>query len=400
MLSWNPAELERLAERVCKLVIAAVLLLIFICPPAHAGARQYTGSLSYLSFGNDTTTGATQKLQTDEYVGFPFGHNCNVGPMHPAEVVTFPTTPYGTEAISFTIPAYGGQALIVDTNGDGLGDRAAGCGDETRATGAPLIGQGASITTTGLPSTTRTAGDPRGINIPAGRFTRVEAGIYSGSSYGRYRWSVPYIDVANEPGVFRAGSGAGLVAWAETLDGVGRGALVVSPGSNRFGGTMKLLGAIETNTGNESFGILSVGVQPWLFENHGGGGLTLDGEVTALGLVTGYNALFTTLAGASYTQSVFGRFLSWTTGTVSVTAIHGPFPTVLARHGFDNRNAAGSGEIQMVTPMVTRWVWLEGNYETASIGKLRLTLLPEPPEVALLGAGLAVLALLYRGRVS
>ena len=32
----------------------------------------------------------------------------------------------------------------------------------------------------------------------------------------------------------------------------------------------------------------------------------------------------------------------------------------------------------MVTPMITRWVWLSGNYETASIGYGRLNFLLEP----------------------
>ncbi len=50
----------------------------------------------------------------------------------------------------------------------------------------------------------------------------------------------------------------------------------------------------------------------------------------------------------------------------------------------------------MVTPMITRWVWLSGNYETGSIGHIRIDFLPEPQEWMMLGAGLSMLALLYR----
>ncbi len=40
-------------------------------------------------------------------------------------------------------------------------------------------------------------------------------------------------------------------------------------------------------------------------------------------------------------------------------------------------------------------VWQQASYETAGIGRLKITV-PEPPEWVMLGAGLSLLGLLYR----
>jgi hypothetical protein len=46
--------------------------------------------------------------------------------------------------------------------------------------------------------------------------------------------------------------------------------------------------------------------------------------------------------------------------------------------------------------MLTRWVWLSGNYETGSIGHIKLNFAPEPQEWLMLAAGVSILGLLYR----
>ncbi len=48
--------------------------------------------------------------------------------------------------------------------------------------------------------------------------------------------------------------------------------------------------------------------------------------------------------------------------------------------------------------MITRWVWLSGNYETASIVHLKISVLPEPQQWLMLGAGLSMLSLMYRSK--
>jgi hypothetical protein len=359
----------------------------------------YSGSMVYHAFGNDTTTGATVKLQRDDFSAFPWGANCHVGAYHAKETITFPT-PASANTVMFTLPRYGGQAAIHDTNADGIGDKASGCLQTSVELGAPMIGKGVTLMTTGASTTSRTAASPRGIDIPAGRFTAMHSGVYSLADYGPYAFGILYTDLSNPAATFRNGGGIGNFTWSEETGMAPnikkRGKVVVTEGPNQFGGTMKMLGTFYTNEGFYYKGHLSVAKYSWLFQYNGAGAVTSGGVVTQPGGTSTPNTIYTTLSGAVYPSHVFGILFSWTTGTVSVTAVHGPFPTVLARNGFDNRDAQGAGEIQMVTPMLTRWVWLSGNYETASIGHLRLNLMPEPQEWMMLGAGLSMLGLLYR----
>jgi hypothetical protein len=83
---------------------------------------------------------------------------------------------------------------------------------------------------------------------------------------------------------------------------------------------------------------------------------------------------------------------------VTATAIGGPAYTVMARKGFDSRDAKGSGEIQMVSPMLTRWIYAGGakQYHTGGIGILNVEIAPEPHEWMMLSAGISMLGLLYR----
>jgi hypothetical protein len=94
----------------------------------------------------------------------------------------------------------------------------------------------------------------------------------------------------------------------------------------------------------------------------------------------------------SVTVSVF----PWTTGTAEVTASGGPQATVLKRTGYDNRTPAGAGSIQMVSPALTRWKNLYGDYYTGSIAVMKLQFVPEPEAWLMLVAGICTLALLYR----
>jgi hypothetical protein len=367
----------------------------------------YTGSAHIQAFGNDTTTGSTIKLQRDDFSAYPFGGNCHIGALHSKETITFTNTTVmgGSQTFMFTLPKYGGHAAIHDTNADGVPDRAAGCLQSALEVGNPMYGKGVTLMTTGKSTTSRAASDPRGIDLPAGEFTVMNEGAYSAQSYGPYAFAVQYTDFSNPSATFRKGGGIGNFTWTETRKGPEKsaGSVTVTAGPNRFGGTMQMLGSFFSNEGFYYNAHLSVGKYSWLFQYNGAGAVTSGstsmggrGAVTQPGFTTEPNTIYTTLSGAVYPSNVFGVVFSWTTGTVSVTAIHGPFPTVLARNGFDNRNASGVGEIQLVTPMVTRWVWLAGNYETASIGHLRLNLTPEPQEWMMLGAGLSMLGLLYR----
>jgi hypothetical protein len=119
---------------------AVALLALGLAATAHAGTRLYSGSYTIQGFGNDTTTGTTVKRQTDDFEAYPWYGNCHIGPYHAEEVVTFPTpnNPPGTGIVTLTLPKYGGQAAIHDTNADGIGDRALNCLDEQNQINSPV----------------------------------------------------------------------------------------------------------------------------------------------------------------------------------------------------------------------------------------------------------------------
>ena len=57
----------------------------------------------------------------------------------------------------------------------------------------------------------------------------------------------------------------------------------------------------------------------------------------------------------------------------------------------------GSGAVQLVSPMLTHWVSV-GEASTAAIGILKLTFVPEPSSLMMLGAGASLLGLLSLAR--
>jgi hypothetical protein len=165
---------------------------------------------------------------------------------------------------------------------------------------------------------------------------------------------------------------------------------------------MKLLGTMYTHEGYYSTWLVDtiVAKYTWLLDYHGATGtVSASNVIPAYGSSTvvyiGRNKHFTNIS------TVHAAALSWTTGTVTVTATGGPFHTVLVRKGFDDRNATGAGDMQMVSPMLTRWVFNAAeprSYYNGSIAALNLRIAPEPHEWMLLGAGIAMLGLLYRAK--
>jgi hypothetical protein len=81
---------------------------------------------------------------------------------------------------------------------------------------------------------------------------------------------------------------------------------------------------------------------------------------------------------------------------VEVTATGGFQSTMLARAGYDNRTPAGAGNIQLVSPSLTRWKNLYSDYYTGSIATLKLVFVPEPNACLMLISGVGALAFLNR----
>jgi hypothetical protein len=101
-------------------------------------------------------------------------------------------------------------------------------------------------------------------------------------------------------------------------------------------------------------------------------------------------------------RELVGARFPWTTGSVTVTAVgRGPHKTVHYAHGYDNRNTTtpnGIGTIQLVTPVLTRWLQPCCNFETGGIGILQIKFVPEPQTWMMLVAGASLLCVGARMR--
>lgn len=168
----------------------------------------------------------------------------------------------------------------------------------------------------------------------------------------------------------------------------------VKAGEHGFGGTMRLLGTFYSHEGFKSVYDTYVARYTWLFDLFGA---EAQGSGTPA-IEVDSNFYIGRFYGFANTTTVAAYAFSWTTGSVTVTAIGGPFQTVMGRVGHDDRTPHGSGEIQMVSPAVTRWIFGDGAnaYFTGGVGILKVQIAPEPHEWMLLGAGLSMLGLLYR----
>jgi hypothetical protein len=379
---------------------------------AQAGPRLYEGTLIIEAFANDIAeTGTSWPFTTNIPMQIPgAGAHCNSATFHAKETKTFATF-YNTNTVQgagngnynvFTVPSYGGQVASVFFPDGGYQQwRPAGCGPETLAHGAPLAGQG-SIHTTGNGSTSRASSNPRGFTLIASDLYGTEDG--GSGLYGfPFRLYKRYADLRNQRGVFCEGCGPGRYDSSPRFlfaGSSGEGRLGVIPGGHKFGGTMKLLG---TTYSHESFVDLYdtyVAKNTWLFDYVGANAYASGGAITAPAFGQDYNHYYGKFLGWKGTTTVQALALSWTTGTVTVTADPGWFKTVMARAGFDNRDPHGYGDIQMVSPMLTRWIsdnpYYQFDYYSGGIGILRLRFVPEPQVWMLLGAGISLLGILYR----
>jgi len=366
------------------------LALLALCVPssANAEAQLYSAEMILHTRGSDVG---------GNFIGIPFGAHCNMNPYHAEHSLMFSyTSPPRTYTL--TIPKFGGQVPVIDTNMDSVPDVPAGCGTASRMAGLPLTGSGV-VSTTGATSTTRTTGSPRGFTLPKSGFSRVTSGaslfpttwIPIPGGVFPFRFEIEYADLRNDSGSFAKGGGPGSFS-------VSSGARVhVTAGKNQFGGTMRLLGSYWTNRGDEA-GSTSVGATPWNLQYIGAGAQTSMGVVTA-GL--NYQAMIMrpyhypgkfAYSARTATASVF----PWTTGVVEVTAASGPQATILQRSGYDNRSPNGAGTVQLVSPMVTRWKNSLGDYHTGGIAIMKLRFVPEPRAWLMLVAGASSLGLLHR----
>jgi hypothetical protein len=230
-----------------------------------------------------------------------------------------------------------------------------------------------------------------------------------------YIYSYTYGTLRNDKGNFGPGQGPGsfnIVYNTYQYSGIKQYAsIMVKAGKNKFGGTMKMLGAMTTKVCywlQAGGGGCSLTSQNWRYDAVGATAYTSGGVVTQGYIATWCNRgwrgpgfgcpYYHTTPGYS-TLTLYGYRFPWTTGSVTVTAIaRGPHKTVHYAHGYDNRTpTGGNGTIQLVSPILTHWFGYT-DYETGGIGILRIKFVPEPQTWATLVAGVSLFAVGYRLR--
>jgi hypothetical protein len=271
------------------------------------------------------------------------------------------------------------------------------CSSNTRS---PLGGKGlaqAGVPITGTWGATTTAGGAFNFDAaPANGGVRVTGAVGEFAAIYPYVYSYTYANLKNQTGVFGPGNGPGDFSLARKNDGI-----YMKQGAAKFGGTMTMLGAYTTKVCYYRNGGCSLGVQDWRYDAIGTSAVYSTGGVVTAGYVVTYVAHYyhTALMQVS-TINVYGSRFPWATGSITLTATgRGPHKTVHYTKGSDNRTAtSGKGTIQMVTPVITRWLQPAVNFETGGVGILRIKFVPEPQTWAMLFAGVSLLGVGYRMR--
>ena len=220
-------------------------------------------------------------------------------------------------------------------------------------------------------------------------------------------------------GTLMSQGGAGVVSydppWA-----VGNQKIVIAPGGNTFGGSVRIAGNGDTILGlNIGPATHWVGLLPVAFNiGAAGGGVSGVLEAASIGqfffqqtpplptanchrnppctvdgVTPGFDDPGPPLATIPVTAS--GANFAWTTGTVMAFDDLGNFTTTRTRTGADSRNAAGTlGTLQLVTANVLLIRGLSP-IGLATTAEMTIEFLPEPAATALLASGALLLGGLY-----
>ncbi len=306
-----------------------------------------SASLSIHTLGNDQAAGTPFPFNQKFFVARPLGVRCN--------------------------PSNGGTT----------------CGTSTLQQGAPLTGNTSLVPGTALSFT-----------LPGSALNATATG--SLPRYSPYLYDSTFASSArNDIGLFGPGGGPGTLSF--TIPGAGgpNARVGIVQGSNQFGGTMQLLGSIGARRAHEYKNKTFIGTASESFSLLGGGcaGTACPAVV---GTSTTAQLQYQTGMEKATTAAITAWGFPWTTGTVSITATAGPFPTLFRRKGYDNRTPRGSGTVRLVTPHLTRWEFPDRaspwDRHTGAIGIMKLVFVPEPSRFLLLVVGLGFLAVLYRVR--
>jgi hypothetical protein len=216
-----------------------------------------------------------------------------------------------------------------------------------------------------------------------------------------YLYKYTYATLRNDAGVFGPGQGPGNFSLPYKVGANTVAKVVVKQGKAKFGGTMRMLGAYTTKVCYFRQGGCSIGANNWRYDAVGASAYTTGGGALASGYEATYKAYYYhTVLMQKSTIEVEGERFPWTTGSVTLKATgRGPHKTVHYAQGYDNRDSiTHKGTIQLVTPVLTRWLQPAAKFETGGVGFLRIKFVPEPQTLVLLLAGVSLLGVGYRMR--
>jgi hypothetical protein len=307
-----------------------------------------------------------------------------------------PIAPLYRNPAFFTSMGAPGMTTCTATSTDGLG------GKGRVQLGNPITGMGTAVTAgTGM----------GGFSFPAaasgsGPGLRATGVVGEFGALYPYVYSYTYVTMRNAGGFFGPGSGLGdaFLKLPRQGGGAPNAHIDIKAGAQKFGGVMRMLGALTTKVCYYRAGGCSLGENDWLYDPVG-----TTGSYTAKGVITkGYQALGTAVyfnsgIGAFSSVMLVGSRFGWTTGDVTVTAVgRGPHKTVHYAQGYDNRTTSSmggqKGTIQLVTPILTQWLQPAVKFETGGIGILKLKFVPEPHTWMMLAAGVSLLGVGFRMR--
>jgi hypothetical protein len=419
-----------------RLRLPIAMVLFVAAAPAGAGTQLFDASWTVKAFGNERA-GGTGSSELYSAFGLPQGIQCNPhAPRCPFE--STPTDGFGNFA-----PLGGSQRTALFcapwANWRGMGTTARPAKGETPRTGGtrhrqipPLYRNPAFFTTGGAPNTTSCTATSTGAT-PGGK-GRVQAGmpitgkagaVTTGTGMGGFQfpaaaalgaqgirgtrvgefgalypyvYSYTYATLRNDAGMFGPGKGPGdAYIKLPRAGGAVNAHIEIKQGPNKFGGTMKMLGALTSKVCYYRAGGCSLTYQDWYYDAIGAAAYTKSGVVTKgyqVGTVRFCIPEYWTLC----SRTVIGSRFPWTTGSVTVTAVgRGPHKTVVYAKGYDNRTpTSGRGTIQLVSPTLTQWLQPAVKFETGGIGILKLKFAPEPQAWLMLAVGVSCLVLFQR----
>jgi hypothetical protein len=428
--------------------IAILFILLSSAADARAGSQLFEGSWVVKAFGNERS-GGTGDSEFYSASRFPLGIQCNEKqPRCPYE--STPTNGRGkfdplggslNQALYCTpwlnwggagttmrwprryshyyvgktrwpiLPLYRNWAFFTPNghpNTTHCDPRSTSLGGFGSLGGGPGVAQvGRPVTGTGVATTTNWGNGRFGFAAapPYVAFSGIRGtGIVGERPFDdRIVYQYTYATLRNATGFFGPGSGPGSFSIPYAVKGITVAKVKVKQGAAKFGGTMRMLGALTSKVSYCTAGayVCSVGYNDWRYDAIGAtGGYTASGVVTK-GYQVQSTAIFEIPALGQFSSAMLvGSRFPWTTGTATVTAVgRGPHKTVHYAKGYDNRTPThGRGTIQLVTPVLTHWLRPVPKFETVGVGILRIKFAPEPHAWWMLIAGISCLGVLARRR--